>query len=413
MRYVIIGGSVAGIAAAESIRKTDKEGEIVILTDEKYPAYGRPTISYYLNGRISRENMAYRDEDFYIKNDITLRLGERAVKIDPKKKEVETETREKIAYDRLLVAAGSSPFVPPTEGYELVKSRHTFMTMDDALSLEKDLGTDKDVLVVGAGLIGLKCIEGIYGKVKKITCVDMADRVLPSVLDAEGAKIIQTELEGKGVEFVLNDSVAKFADGKATLKSGRKISFDILVMAVGVRPNTSLVSDAGGKVNRGICVNTYMETSLPGVYAAGDCAEGYDSSVNQDRVIAILPNAYFQGRVAGANMALPEGGTKEQLLDAVPMNAVGFFGTHVLSAGSYEGECISDTEGGRYRKLFVKDGFLKGFILIGDFERAGIYTSLIRGKVPLEGLDTELLAKAPQLLAFSKDERKRKLAQKV
>ncbi|MCD8206286.1 MAG: FAD-dependent oxidoreductase [Clostridia bacterium] len=413
MRYVIVGGSVAAIAAIEAIRKEDGDGDITVFSDEKYPAYGRPTISYYLNGTISREKMAYRDEDFYARMGVTLELGKKVIKIDAKKKEVEISDGDKAAYDKLLVATGSSPVIPAVEGFESVRCAHTFMTMDDALSLEKDLGPEKSVLVVGAGLIGLKCVEGICGRVKKITCVDMADRILPSVLDAEGAEIMRRVLENEGVEFILNDSVAKFSDGRAVLKSGKKLPFDILVMAVGVRPNTSLVKEAGGNVKRGIVVNSYMETSLDGVYAAGDCAEGYDASVNEDRVLAILPNAAFQGSVAGANMAKGTGGEKKQHLCGVPMNAVGFFGTHVLSAGAYVGECLRTRDGDNLKKLYVKDGLLKGFILIGDIERAGIYTYLVRAQVPVDEVNFNLLKDAPQLLAFSDEFRREKLTQKV
>ena len=178
---------------------------------------------------------------------------------------------------------------------------------------------------------------------------------------------------------------------------------------MGVRANTELVKEAGGAVNRGIVVDTHMRTSLPDVYAAGDCAEGYDSSTGTNRVLALLPNAYFQGNVAGVNMA---GGEVEQT-DAIPMNAIGFFGSHILSAGVYEGECISHIQGDIYKKLFVKDKKLVGFILINDFLRAGIYTALVREKTPLADVDFELLITAPQLLAYPPAQRRAKLAQKV
>ena len=410
MKYVIIGNSTAAVACIEGIRSIDTAGEITVISDEKHHCYGRPTISYCLMGATSRENMKYRPDDFYQKNGVTTLLGERVVSIDAKAKAVTLSDGQKVEYDKLLVATGSRPFVPPMDGLDGVRDRFSFMTMDDMDALEKVLSPKKRVLVIGAGLIGLKCVEGILDRVGSVTVVDLADRILPSILDSEGAAIIQRQLEGKGVKFILNDCAAKFEGKKVTLKnSGQEISFDILVVAVGVRANTELVRDAGGNVNRGIVVDTHMRTSLPDIYSAGDCAEGYDSSIGSNRVLALLPNAYFQGKVAGINMA----GGEAQQTNAIPMNAIGFFGSHILTAGVYEGECLSHIAGDIYKKLFVKDNKLVGFILINDFLRAGIYTQLVRDKVDLGTVDFELLKDHPQLLAYSKAVRKAKLAQKV
>ncbi len=409
MNYVIIGGSTAAIACIEGIRAHDKNGAITMISSENYPAYGRPTISYCLMGAIKRENMLYRPLSFYYDNGVETLLGETVTAIDSENKSVSLASGKTLNYDKLLVATGSRPFVPPMEGLESVTNRFSFMTRDDMEALDKAIDKDKDVLVIGAGLIGLKCVEGIADRVKSVTVVDLADRILPSILDGEGAAFVQKGLEERGIKFILGDSAASFTENEATLKSGKKVSFDILVVAVGVRPNTELVKEAGGKVNRGIVVNTKMQTTLKDIYAAGDCTEGFDSSIGADRILAIMPNAYFQGKTAGENMA----GGEAAHTNAIPMNAIGFFGTHVLSAGVYEGECISDITDKSYKKLFVKDGCLVGYIMIGEFARAGIYTALIREKTPLETVNFELLQCAPQLAAYSKEWRKKKLTQKV
>jgi NAD(P)H-nitrite reductase large subunit len=306
----------------------------------------------------------------------------------------------------LLVATGSSPFIPPMAGIEKVENKFTFMTLDDAKALDSTISKDKNVLIVGAGLIGLKCAEGICKKVNKITVVDLADRILPSILDTEGSEIMQKHIEKSGVEFILGDSVAEFTENTATLKSGKTVSFDIVVLAVGVRPNVSLIKDIGGVVNRGIATNEKCETSIKDIYAAGDCTESYDITTDENRVLALLPNAYMQGECAGINMA---GG--EKLYDkAIPMNAIGFFGLHIITAGAYTGEVYISKEEGSYKKLFYKDNMLKGYILIGKIERAGIYTSLIREKTPLDSIDFELIKEKPQLMAFSMKERAQKLS---
>lgn len=409
MRYVIIGNSAAGVAAAEGIRSRDKSGEIVMISEEKFPAYGRPLISYYLLGATDRAHMDYRPSDFYEKNGITLRLGVRAEKIDPVGHTVLLSDGSEIGYDRLLAATGSRSFVPPAEGLSEVKAKYTFMTLADALALEKALSKKKEVLIVGAGLIGLKCMEGILGRVKKVTVIDMADRVLSSILDEKGSQIVQRQLEARGVRFVLSDSVVRFEEGRAKLKSGGEIAFDLLVMAVGVRPNIELVREAGGKTDRGIVTDEGMRTSLPDVYAAGDCTESSDIASGKRRILALLPNAYRQGYCAGENMA----GGDARFGDAMPLNAIGFFGSHILTAGAYEGESFITGEGDTYRRFFVKDGVLKGFILIGAPERAGIYTALVRERRSLSEVDFEMLKTEPRLSAFSAEERKKALAAEV
>ena len=409
MKYVIIGNSAAGIACVEGIRSADTEGEIAIVSDEPFAAYGRPLISYYLLGTTDRQRMLYRPADFYEKNRVRTLLGARAEKIDPAAQKIVLRGGGEVPYDKLLVATGSRPFEPPMEGIEGVKNKFNFMTLQDALSLEKVLSKRKNVLIIGAGLIGLKCLEGILERVKSVSVADMAGRILPSILDDAGAAIVRRELEGKGAKFYLSDSVAKFEGNTAHLKSGKEISFDILVVAVGVRPNTELVKDAGGEVSRGVVTDEKQQTSLQNVYAAGDCAESFDITSGARKVLALLPNAYRQGYTAGVNMA----GGEAAFADAMPLNAIGFFGSHVLTAGSYEGESFVQAEGDVYRKFFCKDGVLKGFILVNSPERAGIYTSLIRNKTPLSEVDFRSLEGAPNLAAFPRAARERMLAREV
>lgn len=406
MQYVIIGNSTAATFAIEGIRAIDRAGSITVISDETRPAYGRPLISYYLYGRIRLENTAYRPASFYTDNGVTLKYGVRAEKIDPKKKTVALSDGSTIGYDKLLVATGSSPLVPPADGLDAVKN-HTFMTMDAALALEKELSPEKRVLVVGAGLIGLKCVEGILDRVGSVTVVDLAARILPSILDEEGSAIVQKRLEARGVNFVLGDCAVRYAPGLATLRSGREVPFDILVIAAGVRPNVSLVREAGGEVNRGIVVNDRQETTIPDVYAAGDNCESYDICSGTRRILALLPNAAFQGETAGRNMA----GGDAAFDKAAPFNALGLFDTHIATAGVYEGEAYTDLSEG-YKKLFVKDNKLVGFILIDCIERAGIYTSLIREQTPLDTVDFELLKKNPVLMAFARGTREEYLTRR-
>lgn len=416
MKYVIIGNSASAVGAVEAIRKNDKKGEIVIISNEKYHTYSRPLISYLLMGKTDEEKMKYRDNSFYKKNNCELMLNKNVTKIEQDKKQIVLDDGNLISYDKLLVATGSSPFVPPMNGLDKVKNKLTFTTLDDAKALESVLAEDTRVLIIGAGLIGLKCAEGISKKAK-ITCVDLSPKVLSSILDDESAQIIKSHLEDENIKFYLNKQVKEFTENTALIEGEEPIDFDVLVLAVGVRPNISLVKDAGGKTNRGILIDEKCKTSLPDIYAAGDCCESVDVSTGETKVMALLPNAYMQGECAGMNMS----GKDTTFNKAIPMNAIGFFGTHIITAGTYTGDVYFVSDAENYKKLFYSDNKLNGFILIGKkatdkpvaYERAGIYTSLIREKTPLDSLDFSLLCEQPGLMAFSKQVRAEKLGGEV
>lgn len=407
--YVILGCSIAAVAAIEGIRSQDKKGDILVVSEEPYKAYGRPLISYLLLGETDLPRMDYRPETFYEKNNVMLRLGVRAERIDPEEKTVTLSDGETVGYEKLLVATGSRPFDPPMEGIEHVKERFHFMTKADALALDKALSPEKRALIIGAGLIGLKCFEGIAARVKHTEIVDLASRILPSILDETGARMVQSVLEEHGATFHLADSVAHFDEHRATLRSGKEVEFDILITAVGVRPNVELVKEAGGEVSRGIVIDAGGRTTLPDVYAAGDCTESLDVASGTKKILALLPNASFQGRIAGVNMA----GGEERLTDAAAFNSIGFFGTHVMTAGVYEGEEYLERTETAYKALFLKDGLLKGFILINLPERAGIYLKLLKERIPLGAVDFEALKTSPAWSAFSPEARAENFAREV
>lgn len=403
-QYVIIGNGVAATGCVEGIRSVDSMNHVTVISEEKHEVYCRPLISYYLEKKTDLERIRYRTEDFYDRMRCRVLYGRKAVRIQPQESRVELDDGSVLPFDSLCLATGSSPFVPPFEGLDSVPKRFSFMTLDDALQLEQALSKSSRVLIIGAGLIGLKCAEGIHDRVAEITVCDLADRVLSSILDTECAAMMQKHLEKHGIQFMLGDSAVRFEGNRAFMKSGRVVEFDILVLSVGVRANVSLLKEIGGEVNRGMLVNERMETSLPNIYAAGDCTEGLDISSGQKRVLAILPNAYMQGFTAGVNMA----GGRLRFDKGIPMNSIGFFGFHAMTAGSYDGECYEEKTENSLKRLFTKDGLLKGFILLGREEKAGIYTSLIREKVPLETIDFELLKKVATTTAFSPELRRQK-----
>lgn len=409
MRYVIIGGSAAAIGCIEGVRSVDKTGEIILITGETEWNYSRPLISYLLEGKTTRDKMWCRPDSFFTRNGVTVKAGVLATTLDAGDRTVRLSTGERLAYDRLLAATGSRPFVPPIPGLETVERTFCFQTLSDASALAEALRPESRVLILGAGLTGVKCAEGIRGLCAQIAIADLAPRVLPAVLDDTGAAMVQARMEEKGVRFYLNDSAAAFRGNTARLQSGTELEFDVLVTAVGVRPNTQLVADAGGAVDRGILVDGRCATTLPDVYAAGDCAQGYDAVSGEKRMLPLWPNAMLQGETAGINMA----GGRADYTQGIALNASGVFGLHMITAGSYEGESFTVQRDGSYKRLVTADGVLKGVIMVGDVSRAGIYTDLIRKKKPLSEIDFDLIRESPQLMAFSQKDRRVQLGGEV
>ena len=401
--YLIIGNSAAAAGCIEGIRENDKKGSIAVISDEKYHIYSRPLISYKLKGDVTEKQMSYRPADFYKANGVETMLGKRAVSIDSKTKEVSLESGEKIGYEKLLIATGSKPFVPPMDGLDSVKNKFSFMKLDDVKGIGKIVKKGAKVLIIGAGLIGLKAAEALEHYGCEMTVVDLADRILPSILDKQTSEIMQKHIEEHGVKFILGTSAKKFDKNKAVLANGEEISFDILITAVGVRPNTELAESAGGKVERGILTDKKQAVKgVKNIWAAGDCTVSDDITTGTAHIIAIMPNAHEQGLVAGRNMA----GTKAVYENAFPMNAIGFFGLHIITAGAYTGDCYEEIDGENVKKLYSSENKLNGFILMGEkIARAGIYTALIREHTDLSSVDWELLRQAPQLAAFAREKR--------
>lgn len=404
MNYVIIGNSAAAVGTIAGIREFDSTGSITVISDEKYHTYSRPLISYWLQGKVSDKNIMYRGADFYEKNGVTPILGKRVTKIDTANKAVVLDDGLSVPYDKLMVATGSKPFVPPMNGLDKVHY-HTFMSYDSAKAVRAEAKNGMKVLIIGAGLIGLKAAEALSAYSAQITVVDMADRILPSILDVRAGLKMQKHIENQGVRFILGTSADEITEHSAKLKNGVTVDFDMLIIAVGVRPNTELIADAGGKVDRGVITDMTQKTTLDDIYAAGDCTVSYDASSDTNKILALLPNAYMQGEVAGRNMA----GREFRYVNAIPMNAIGFFGLHIITAGSYDGEEYVEETENTYKKLVFRDNTLKGYILMGDIRCAGIYTSMIKERIDLGEVDVDLMKQAPQMMMFGKARRLDKL----
>lgn len=398
MEYVIIGNGVAAIGAVEGIRQTDLQNPITIIAAEPYATYGRPLIANLLRGKIHEADLAYRPEAFYRDNKVTLLLGRTATKIDAAAHRALLEDGDKVPYDKLLIATGGKPFIPPIQGKD-GPDVYTFTTLNDAKKLDALVGKIKQIVVIGGGLIGLKAAESLHDRGLKVTVVELADRILSTAFDQTAGNIIGNRLAEVGIEVITENSVKEIVRENGRVKGiilndGQNRSCEAVVIAIGVIPDKDIVKGTGIETNRGIVVNDYLETSVSGIYAAGDVAEALDLLSGERRVVPIWPNAYNQGQYAGRNMA----GARVTYKGGLPMNSIEFYGIPTMSMGmanpadaGYEVITKLIPEKNVYRKLVLKDGILVGAMLIGEVERAGILTGLIRNRVDVSGFKEELM----------------------
>lgn len=398
MKYVVIGNSAAGIGAIEGIRSVDQNATIKLFADEPHHTYSRPLISYYLFGKVSADKMYYRPFDFYERMGVEAHLGERVQALVPGEKSIVLDSGGKVSYDSLVLATGGKPIVPPLPGKEL-QGVYTFLKWDDVKTLEQVLYPGIKTVVIGAGLIGLKAAEALIKRRSEVTVVELANRVLSAILDETAAAMVQDSLEAQGVKFHLENTVSEIvgSEGKVTgvrLQDGTGLECDLVVIAIGVSPNTDLARGTEIEVNRGILVDSRMATNVPGIYAAGDVAEGYDILYKQRRVLPILPNAYKQGYTAGLNMA----GQGADYKGGFAMNSIGFLGLPMITAGIVKPEGAEfselvevDPAAKSYKKIVLRDGRIVGFIALNRVDRAGILTGLMEKEVDVSSFQEHLL----------------------
>ncbi len=399
-KYLIIGNSAGGIAAAEAIREVDNAGSIIIISDEPYPAYSRPLISEYLAHRYPVERMLFCPIDFYERNDIRTLLGKKAEHLNIDNHTVDLEDGGRIVWEKLLLATGGIPIVPHIKGIER-KGVFTFTTLDDARAIDQSLNREDRAIVIGGGLIGVSVTEALVKRGVEVTVVEMKERILNTILDEEASALEEEALGQAGVSIVTGRTVAEISGhsstgsdvSSVTLDDGSTIPCNLVIVAIGVLPRTQLVSGTSIKVNRGIVVDRYMATSSPDIYACGDATETYDFVYRENRLTPIWPNAYTGGRVAGFNMA----GIPTEYPGGTAVNSLKYFGLDIVSAGivtppddSYE--VLQREYDHIYRKVILKDGLVVGMVFLGNIEKSGIVFSLMKDRINVDGFKQELLS---------------------
>ncbi|MFX1519707.1 MAG: NAD(P)/FAD-dependent oxidoreductase [Promethearchaeota archaeon] len=380
MRYVIIGTGGASVSAVEAIREYDLNSEIIMISNENVPPYSACLLTYYLIDEKQRDMVFWKGKDFYDRMGVTPVLGKDVTAILPENKTIMVGN-ERIDYDKLLIAAGGRADLPPVEGLDK-KGVFTFKTLPDTDNIFNWLKTQKvkNAVVLGGGFIGLDAAEGLKKNNVNVTVVELLDRLLPYMLDKEMSAFVEEILQKNGVNVMLENTITEILGPerveKTKLADETVLNADIVIVATGVKPNLDVVKDSGIKTNSGIVVNEYLETNMPDVYAAGDIVESLNIMTRKREPILLWPSALLQGTIAGYNMV----GKTTKYFGSDTQTLIKIYETPVISDGIYEGEEIKLFEDEVYKKMYLKNSIVVGYMLINTMQNAGVYHSLMISK---------------------------------
>ncbi|MDP6347276.1 MAG: FAD-dependent oxidoreductase [Dehalococcoidia bacterium] len=395
---VITGNGGAALNALRAIRSVSRSHHITLISGEDCPAYSPVLTTHYLCGTISYRKMFICNRDFYRSHGVKTILGDGAVAVEPDRQRVVLAGGQAVPYDELLVATGSSVTVPPIPG---AGECLTLWSAADARRIKGVSQNASTVAVVGAGLIGLQIVDALWRRKKKMIVIEMQDRVLPRVMDAAGAAIMQERLEGAGVQLRLGQQVWEVAQrggGKGLrLSSGETVEADVVVFATGVRPNTGLLEGSGVALSPGVTVDEGGRTSAEHIYAAGDVAQGTHPITGRTQVNATWTNAVEGGWVAGLNMA---GGSGFSRWRPARVNILSPLGLPVASLGEVDSpesgyDELVRRNGSTYRKLVFHRHRLVGAVLVGEVEAAGILSHLMDRETLSPVVEARLRQRSP------------------
>jgi NADPH-dependent 2,4-dienoyl-CoA reductase/sulfur reductase-like enzyme len=396
---LIIGNGPAGVVAAETLRKADPQAQVVLVGDEPEPPYSRMAIPYLLEGDIDEAGTYLRKSpDHFAKLGIQQLQGHVAA-LDAAKNTVLLRDGHFEHFDRLLIASGSHPVRPPIPGIDLPEVQ-TCWTLADARAIARLARPGSRVLQLGAGFIGCIIMEALAARGVKLTVVEMGDRMVPRMMTPQAGGMIRKWVEAKGIRVVTSAGVERIertGDGEAALtvqlSTGDRVPCDLVIVSAGVAPNVGFLEGTPVHVAKGVLVDEHLQTSVPGIYAAGDVAEAPDLFTGAHLVAAIQPNAVDQARVAALNMA----GGSTRLPGVLAINVLDTLGLISSSFGQWwgekGGESVEEVDPKRYHYLSLqfKDDVLIGATSIGLTEHVGVLRGLIQGRVRLGDWKDRLL----------------------
>lgn len=392
--FLIIGGSAAGTTAAEVIRGLKPDATITIVTDENHEQYSRVLIPHYIRGKVTREQVFLKKPEWYAEHKIQLLKGNRVKSLEDSKKLVTLESGEQIDYGKLLIAVGGKVVKFNAPGAEL-SGIHYMRTIENADSIIADVKKSKSGVIIGGGFIGLEfCSCMKVNGVEKVTVLVMEPYFWQGKLDEDSAKVLAATLEKNGVEILKGEQVDHFVGNghvkKVVTKSGKEIPADVVGIGVGIKSELGWLEGSGIEIKRAIATNEYLETNLPDVYAAGDCAEFKDVVFNRQHIIGNWANATSQGNAVGKTMA-----GEKTVFETASSYSINFFDGSCTFIGvteeSFAEEIISrgSVKEGKMTRIFVKTIGkairIVGATVINNTMEVGPLTNAIKGKVDIAG----------------------------
>ena len=386
MEYVILGAGAAGITAAKTIRKADKNGKITVISTDTQ-VHSRCMLHKYLSHERDAAGISFVDPDFFEKNQITWLQGKTVNRLDTQGKKVYTDQGDEVSYDRLLIATGAESFIPPVGNLREAENVFGLRHLRDAQAIDELAKNAENIVIIGSGLVGLDAAYGLMETGKKVSIVEMADQILPVQLDKTAAFEYQKRFEEAGARFYLGRKAADTIMGEdkniqeIVLDNGEKLACDLIIVAAGVRSAVAGMEGEGIVIDRGIKVDDYLQTGAEGVYAAGDVTG----------LSGIWPNAQKQGETAALNMC----GSHVEYTDRYAIkNTINFFGLVSMCVGvilPQEGDVVIAREDSRnYKRVVLRDGKVVGVLLQGDISHGGIWQYLIKNQISISGIQKDI-----------------------
>lgn len=388
MRYVVIGASAAGISGAKTLRELDKEAEIVLVSKDEN-VYSRCILHHYISNHRDVEALNFTGKNFFEENNITWIKGVEVKELNDSNNSLELSSGETLSYDKLLVCSGASAFIPPVEGLREANNVVGLRNLDDAILIKEQAKTVKNVVVLGAGLVGIDAVSGLLGQGLNISLVEMGNKILPLQLDKHASDVYEKKFSEEGVALKLGVKAEKLLldennNPKALLlNTGEEVPCELVIVATGVRSNVAFMENSNVECDRfGLIIDAKGKTNVENIYGAGDVT-GRNP---------IWPTAVKEGIIAAHNML-----GKEMIMTDFfgSKNTMNFVGIATMSLGMVEPAdetyiVETQVEGDNYKKIIHKDGKIYGAIIQGDLSYAGVLTQLIKENIDVSKVTKSL-----------------------
>ncbi|MDH2045771.1 nitrite reductase small subunit NirD [Acinetobacter johnsonii] len=393
MKLVLVGNGLAGMRCLEDLLDMAPDRyEVTVIGEEPWGNYNRIMLSPVLSGDKTIDDIMLHPHAWYSDKGIRFIAGDPAVRIDRPRKQVYTDKGEVVDYDRLILATGSKPFIPPIAGADL-KGVISFRDIYDINTMLDYCKTKKNAVVIGGGLLGLEAAYGLKQRGMNVTVLHLMDRIMERQLDSKASQMLRHSIEQKGISIITeaNTEALVGVDGHVTqirLKDGTVLAADLVVFAVGIRPNMALAQSAGLRCNRGVLVNDTMQTFDPSIYAVGECIE------HRSQTFGLVEPLWGQAFICASHLA--EHGSLTFKAPTVPTQ-LKVSGCDVFSAGNFEPKddfediILNDEKRQIYKRIIIQKDKVVGAVLFGDTEDGVWYAELISDQTPISSIRNKLL----------------------